>query len=142
MVYKTGGDNMKKILISVLITIFVMIPLASFAKTAISDSELGTVTGETGVSIDFSSFIIGSTSIGTNYWGAPTTNSPINDLSPRKLTFWRGFNFFLNKIFFSSHRGSIQAPTNTGSNSSHSGVSYMGGLSISAGGSSMVIYAH
>ncbi|PKN37900.1 MAG: hypothetical protein CVU62_09275 [Deltaproteobacteria bacterium HGW-Deltaproteobacteria-2] len=126
---------MKKTLISVLIAIFLMIPLASFAKTAMSDSELGTISGETGISIDFSSFILGSTSIGTNYWGVRTTSSPINDLAPKKLTFWGRTPFFLNKIILSSHGGSIQAPANTGLNSSHLGVSYIGG-------SSMVIYAH
>ncbi|MFZ2398094.1 MAG: DUF6160 family protein [Smithella sp.] len=45
---------MKKILLLTVIAVFVMMPLASFAKTAISDSELGAVTAQTGVTIDFS----------------------------------------------------------------------------------------
>jgi len=44
---------MKKILLLTVIALFVMMPLASFAKTAISDSELGAVTAQTGVTIDF-----------------------------------------------------------------------------------------
>lgn len=60
---------MKKILLLTVIALFVMMPFASFAKTAISDSELGSVTAKTGVTIDFSQFQLGSISIGTMSWG-------------------------------------------------------------------------
>lgn len=60
---------MKKILLLTVIAVFVMMPFASFAKTAISDSELGSVTAQTGVTIDFSEFQLGSIQIGTMSWG-------------------------------------------------------------------------
>ena len=60
---------MKKILLLTVIAVFVMMPFASFAKTAITDSELGSVTAQTGVTIDFSQFQLGSISIGTMSWG-------------------------------------------------------------------------
>ena len=60
---------MKKILLLTVIAVFVMMPFASFAKTAISDSELGSVTAQTGVTIDFSQFELGNVTIGTISWG-------------------------------------------------------------------------
>lgn len=66
---KLGGSSMKRILLLTVIAVFVMMPFASFAKTAISDSELGAVTAQTGVTIDFNSFQLGSISIGTISWG-------------------------------------------------------------------------
>ncbi|KUG22520.1 hypothetical protein ASZ90_007696 [hydrocarbon metagenome] len=60
---------MKRILLLTVIAVFVMMPFASFAKTAISDSELGAVTAQTGVTIDFTDFRLGSISIGTISWG-------------------------------------------------------------------------
>ena len=60
---------MKKILLLTVIAVFVMMPFASFAKTAISDSELGAVTAQTGVTIDFSQFQLGTITIGTVSWG-------------------------------------------------------------------------
>jgi hypothetical protein len=64
-----GGSSMKRILLLTVIAVFVMMPFASFAKTAISDSELGAVTAQTGVTIDFSQFQLGSITIGTISWG-------------------------------------------------------------------------
>ncbi|MGA2781780.1 MAG: DUF6160 family protein [Smithella sp.] len=95
---------MKKTLILVLIAVFVMIPLASFAKTAISDSELGTVTGEAGISIDFSS-IIGISNIFSTSWGVPTNGSSMNHHHPI-ITFF--------KHFFPTNTGGIYVPSNGG----------------------------
>jgi hypothetical protein len=98
---------MKKTLILILIAVFVMIPIASFAKTAISDSELSTVTGEAGISIsiDFSS-IIGISNIFSTSWGVPTNGSSINHLHPI-ITFF--------KHFLPTHTGGIYVPSNGGS---------------------------
>ena len=60
---------MKKILLLTVIAVFVMMPFASFAKTAITDSELGAVTAQTGVTIDFSQFQLGTIAIDTVSWG-------------------------------------------------------------------------
>ena len=60
---------MKRILLLTVIAVFVMTPFASFARTAISDSELGAVTAQTGVTIDFNQFELGSITIGTVSWG-------------------------------------------------------------------------
>jgi len=59
---------MKKILLLV-VAVFVMMPCASLARTAISDSELGAVTAQTGVTIDFHDFNLGTISINTVSWG-------------------------------------------------------------------------
>lgn len=45
---------MKKILILAVIAIFVMMPLASFAKNVISDSDLASITAQDSISIDVS----------------------------------------------------------------------------------------
>lgn len=60
---------MKKILLLTVIAVFVMMPFASFAKTAITDSELGAVTAQTGVTIDFTGFNLGTITIDTISWG-------------------------------------------------------------------------
>jgi hypothetical protein len=59
----------KKILTLAIIAVFVMMPLASFAKTAITDSDLNAVTAQSGVTIDFSQFALGTISIGVQSWG-------------------------------------------------------------------------
>jgi hypothetical protein len=74
---------MKKNLILALIAVFVMIPLASFAKTTMSDSELGTVTGQEGVSINFDNFT--GINISSTSWGVPTTGSRMNHRHPKKI---------------------------------------------------------
>ncbi|MFZ3105565.1 MAG: hypothetical protein WA096_12795 [Smithella sp.] len=61
---------MKKILLLTVIALFVMMPLASFAKTAISDSELGAVTAQTGVTIAFTDFSVSLN--GTSLTAYPT----------------------------------------------------------------------
>ena len=60
---------MKKILVLTVIALFVMMPFASFAKTAVSDSDLGAVTAQTGVSIDFSGLTVSNVSQSINSWG-------------------------------------------------------------------------
>ena len=60
---------MKRILMLAMIVAFIMIPLMSFAKTAISDSDLGAVTAQTGVSILFNQFTISSLSLSKISWG-------------------------------------------------------------------------
>ncbi|KQC11548.1 MAG: hypothetical protein APR62_09690 [Smithella sp. SDB] len=60
---------MKKILLLTVVAVFLMIPFTSFAKTAISDSELGSVIAQQGVTIDFTDFNLGSISIDTISWG-------------------------------------------------------------------------
>ena len=72
---------MKKTLILVLIAVFVMIPLASFAKTAISDSELSTVTGEAGISI--------SIDVSSISWGVATIGPRIHHHLPKIITFMK-----------------------------------------------------
>ena len=42
---------MKKVLLLTVIALFVMMPFASFAKTALSDSDMSAITAQEGVSI-------------------------------------------------------------------------------------------
>jgi len=60
---------MKRILLLAVIAVFVMMPLASFAKTAISDSDLSLVTAQDGVVINFDNFFITSIAITEAGWG-------------------------------------------------------------------------
>lgn len=63
-----GGEKMKKVLLFVVIAMFMMVPLA-FAKTAITEKDLGDVTAQEGVTIDFSCFTLGSIDIAVQGWG-------------------------------------------------------------------------
>ena len=60
---------MKKFLVLTVIALFVMMPFASFAKTAVSDSDLGAVTAQSGVSIDFTNLAVSGVSISAQSWG-------------------------------------------------------------------------
>ena len=60
---------MKKILLLTVIALFVMMPFASFAKTAVSDSDLGAVTAQSGVSIDFSNLTVSNVNVTIQSWG-------------------------------------------------------------------------
>lgn len=60
---------MKKILMFAIIAVFIMMPLASFAKSAISDKDLDAVTAETGVSIVFDNVKINSAALTSLSWG-------------------------------------------------------------------------
>ncbi|MFZ3209548.1 MAG: DUF6160 family protein [Geobacteraceae bacterium] len=57
---------MKKVL--AMVAVFVMMPLAAFAKTAVSDSDLGAVTGQAGVTIA-ADITIPTLNIGVLSWG-------------------------------------------------------------------------
>lgn len=60
---------MKKFLISAVIAVLVIIPVALFAATAISDSELDAVNAQTGVTIDFSNVTVSNASLTSVAWG-------------------------------------------------------------------------
>jgi hypothetical protein len=60
---------MKKSLALAVIAVFVMIPLASFARTTISDSELDSVIAQQGVTIEFVNLTLSSTSLTSMAWG-------------------------------------------------------------------------
>ena len=97
---------MKKALILVLIAVFVTIPLASFAATTMSDSELSTVTGQAGISINFSNMISNIISTHSFSWGVPTNGSSVNHRHPI-ITYF--------KYYFSKNTGGIYWPSNGGS---------------------------
>jgi hypothetical protein len=59
---------MKK-LILIMVLVLVMMPFASFAKTAISDGDLGAVTAQSGVSIDFSNLTVSGVNVTIQSWG-------------------------------------------------------------------------
>lgn len=60
---------MKRILLLTVIAVFVMMPFASFAKTAISDSELAAVTAQDGVDILFNGVSVTGVNINCSSWG-------------------------------------------------------------------------
>jgi opacity protein-like surface antigen len=64
----SGGLSMKKILLLTVIAVFLMVPVA-FAKTMISDSELAAVTAQDGVNIAFSGVTVSDVSIDCSSWG-------------------------------------------------------------------------
>lgn len=59
---------MKKVLLFAVIAMFLMVPM-SFAKTAISESDLAAVTAQEGVTINFDCFTVGAISIAVQSWG-------------------------------------------------------------------------
>jgi hypothetical protein len=59
---------MKKLILTMVLVI-VMIPFASFAKTIISDSDLGVVTAQSGVSIDFTNLTVSNVNVTIQSWG-------------------------------------------------------------------------
>jgi len=63
-----GGEKMKKVLLFVVIAMFIMVPL-SFAKTAITEKDLGDVTAQEGVTINFDCFTVGAITIAAQSWG-------------------------------------------------------------------------
>ncbi|MCX5848816.1 MAG: hypothetical protein NTW65_05160 [Deltaproteobacteria bacterium] len=60
---------MKKILLLAIAAIFMMMPVSAFAKHAITDGDLDNVTGQAGVSINFSNFTVGTTTMATMAFG-------------------------------------------------------------------------
>lgn len=64
------GNIMKKVSILAIIVLMVISPLASYAKSVISDEDLDNLTAETGVSIAFSNVsVVGTTPSMTASWG-------------------------------------------------------------------------
>jgi len=61
--------NVKKVFISIIMLMLIVIPLSSFAKSAISDKDLGDVTAQEGVTINFDCFTVGAISIDVQSWG-------------------------------------------------------------------------
>jgi len=59
---------MKKILALTIVAFFLMLPM-SFAKTAITDSDLEGVTAQEGVTINFNCFTVGAIAIAVQSWG-------------------------------------------------------------------------
>ncbi len=59
---------MKKVLLFAVIAMFLMVPM-SFAKTAISEQDLGNVTAQEGVTINFDCFTVGAITIDVQSWG-------------------------------------------------------------------------
>ena len=59
---------MKKVLFFVVIAMFLMVPM-SFAKTAITESDLASVTAQEGVTINFDCFTVGAIKIDVQSWG-------------------------------------------------------------------------
>jgi hypothetical protein len=60
---------MKKVLLLTVIALFVMMPFASFAKTAISESELSELTAQEGVTISFANLAISNVQLAVQSWG-------------------------------------------------------------------------
>ena len=60
--------NMKKLIFTVIV-LFLMVPLASFAKTAISDGDLADLTAQEGVTITFSNLAISNVALAVQSWG-------------------------------------------------------------------------
>ncbi len=65
---------MKKVLFLTVVALFVMMPLASFAKTTISDSDLNTITAQEGVSIYLNNITLTNLSM-TETWGQSSNSS-------------------------------------------------------------------
>jgi hypothetical protein len=64
-----GGEKMKKVLLLTVIALFVMMPFASFAKTAITESDLADLTAQEGVTITFANLAISNVALAVQSWG-------------------------------------------------------------------------
>jgi len=64
---------MKKVLLLAVVALFVMMPLASFAMTTISDSDLNAITAQEGVSIYLNNITLSGINA-TMSWGQGTTS--------------------------------------------------------------------
>lgn len=61
---------MKRFLTLAVIALFVMLPLASFARTVVNDNDLDAITAESGVSIEFTNLSVGNTTtLSSISWG-------------------------------------------------------------------------
>ena len=59
---------MKKVLLFAVLAMFLMVPM-SFAKTAITESDLAAVTAQEGVTINFDCFTVGAIKVEVQSWG-------------------------------------------------------------------------
>lgn len=59
---------MKKVLLFVVLVMFLVVPMA-FAKVSITEKELGDITAQEGVTINFDCFTVGAISIAVQSWG-------------------------------------------------------------------------
>ena len=59
---------MKKVLLFAVLAMFLMVPM-SFAKTAITESDLAAVTAQEGVTINFDCFTVGAITVEVQSWG-------------------------------------------------------------------------
>ncbi len=62
------GDNMKKIVL-IVAALLIMLPVMSFAKTTISESELSELTAQEGVTISLGGLSISNIQIAVQSWG-------------------------------------------------------------------------
>jgi hypothetical protein len=60
---------MKKVLLLTVVALFVMMPFVSFAKTAITESDLADLTAQEGVTISFSNLAISNVALAVQSWG-------------------------------------------------------------------------
>jgi hypothetical protein len=134
---------MKKILVLAVIAIFVMMPFATFAKTAMSDNDMASVTAKEGVTITLSG---SGVSIGSQNWGTPTpTPTPPAPPSTSVSTKNKYFIALLNILY--GKKGSSNGNT-SGSGVNNGGIassSYMGNVkgTINLGSfGSVIIKAH
>jgi len=62
------GDNMKKVVL-IVVALLVMLPVLSFAKTTISERELGELTAQEGVTISMAGLAISNVQLAVQSWG-------------------------------------------------------------------------
>jgi hypothetical protein len=63
---------MKKIVMLGIMSLLMMLPGTSLARTAITDADLDAVTAEAGVSIDFNNVIVNNATLTSVSWGDPS----------------------------------------------------------------------
>jgi hypothetical protein len=124
---------MKKNVMLVLVAIFMMIPLTSFAKTALSDSELCIITGNAGVTIDFASMGFSN----------PITDIAWNDLQKPGIPIRSKIKILplILTTFFKAKPCKTLPSNPSGFSTSINGTAYMGGISVSPSGS-LIIFVH
>jgi hypothetical protein len=59
----------KKYTLLIVLLVVMMLPLVSFAKVVISEKDLGDVTAQEGVTINFSCFTLGAITVAVSAWG-------------------------------------------------------------------------
>jgi len=159
---------MKKVLLFAVLAMFLMVPM-SFAKTAITESDLAAVTAQEGVTINFDCFTVGAISIDVQSWGDSDGCTTCGGFTS---TGWVGANIDMSSDFVTiSGDMTIDVGTNSGgvtalaiglptlnlvgsmtqvvklannaqlTGGSVLGTAYMSGLSVSPSGV-LIIHAH